>query len=1238
MGTGITMIVYSENYYLLKRLLTQPRSIPRQSERTPFEDEQKAQVLATLLAHSQLATPRLNPETVEALLAGKQGWPTTEGGEYFYAGSLPISFKSLKELGLISFYAGWLQTHFCLPREPQEVHETVKPLLQAMKVLQDIRWGSEELLKPCFTLPFQKATKLIKSSAPDGYLETLDCVHKNKEKVSIQLENYLINDSFLLYLWREIRTVKASVEEAFLHWCDVLITGIGTLRIPNMGAFHEGERKEFEDVFLKHLYEDPELNTDWKTLQTRWILEERANQWVTQSTDLDTLVNQWKELHTEPQNRWEMLHWYERESGHFHFIFPIPYAPVLLNYIQWHLHIDHHSFSASDKLEDLFALALDKPIMTPIIFYLLPEFFHSPDFALYLLARPSTSVIGVERLLSKYLQEWGRMSSDSSKRKIQTECVNLISDLFLGHIQKESDILPHEVITLIRNYSQEDISSENQSNRFFQSFISNISIAQINFLIPAIKETFSDSTKLSFTPTKDLFLIFQLLGKLHNEGIPNSSPDAEYLQSLIIHIIKNAFQSVWDNTDNKYLLWSEKITSLPWQLLDDHYVIDLSNTLPSVRVITTSLRINFGQNFSYKDCSRKRGSIVFLLQVLIVLSREKSNAFLIPKLLKIIEWVGFSLQENEEKYSLYLFEEPSHLDSVDLWIEVCISANYFSDESFQRMIDVFDHNVSIRRILELYQHTQQSKRKEDILEKINEGSFKNLSEEGLNNLEPAILIATNTNMAELANKLTIAGDQFIRERFGASPRDHYIKDRVDQWTFYQYQSKLIEIYHDKMLSTYQKQEKITSFPIPDFHTKGEYQKSSERFNRYVLASVLIEEDPVQSCRILEHLIKENQQVQYVNNWFAASLNRLEKEHADQHAYRRVLQEYKRTLPQFSPSNLNIQATQNYLSCLLELREYSDIEVCWLLLDESKRQSLSVAYVYCKKLKATGEIQKAINLLEKLKNYHQYAVLPQEQKLLLNQLNDMLINDIEPKKLVSATKTIMSERRTLEELTRYYHEIKDLPPQDLGKIISDKNLKEFLYENVIAVCKELLKRVSSLRQPTKTKDTTSYKITEEDNINNWFTSLFDQRLHPWGIHCSGQKQLGDSPNTETNNPGELDGYFETALKEGIAIFEAFRLFSNDTNVIKNHLNKLSDYNPEGLDPIFIMGYCDVKNFGRLCSNYQSTIKSTPYTNFSEPISKNEMLPINQGGLFTFSETRSLHGRQEITFFHILLNLH
>lgn len=1221
------MIVYSENYYLLKRLLAPPRSNPRQSERTPFEDEQKAQVLATLLAHSQLATPRLNPEMVEAFLNGKQGWPTTKGDEYFYTNSLPISFKDLQELGLISFYTGWLQTHFCLPREQQEVHETVKPLLQTMKVLQDIRWGSEELLRPCSALPFQQATELIKPFAPDGYLEALDCVHKNKEKVSIQLENYLINDSFLLYLWREIRIVKPSVEEAFSHWCDVLITGIGTLRIPNMGAFHEGERKEFEDAFFKNLYDDPELNTTWKTHQTRWILEERANQWVTQSTDLDTLVNQWKELHTEPQNRWEMLHWYERESGHFRFIFPIPYAPVLLNYIQWYLHIDHHSFSASDKLEDLFALALEKPIMTPIIFYLLPEFFHTPDFALYLLARPSTSVIGAERLLSKYLQEWGRISSDSSKRKIQTECVNLITDIFLGHIQKESGILPHEVITLIRHYSAGGVSSENQVNSFFQSFISKISVAQISFLIPAIKETFSDSSKLSFTPSEDLFLIFRLLEKLHDEGIPNSSPDAECLQSVIIHIMESAFKSVWNNTENKYLLWNEKTTSLSWELLDQKHVEKLLNFMPNIWDIK-NIHSHYG----------KRHVLAFLLQALVVIVRKKPLSILIQPLLQIIGLFGFVAQDNEDEYYFSLFEEPLHNDDADLWVEVCISANYFSDESFQRLIQVFDHNVSIRRILELYQHTQQSKRKEDILEKINTGSFKSLSEEGLNNLESAILIATDTNMAELANKLAVAGDQFITERFGKSPRDHYIRNRIDQWTSYQYKSALIEIYYDATLSISQKQNKIRSFPIPDFHTKGEYQKSSEQFKRYILASVLIEEDPVQSCHILEQLIKEDQQEPYVNNWLAASLNKLEKEHADQHAYRRTLQEYKRMLPQFSPSNLNIQATHNYLSCLLELHEYSDIEVCWSSLDETKRQSLPVASIYCKKLKGTGEIQKAIGLLEELKNYHKYSNLPKEQQQLLDELNDIIINDVETKKWTHALEMTIFKKRTVEQLTQYYREIKDCPPQDLGKIISNKDLKEFLYENVIAVCKELLKRVAYLRQKKATKNTASYKIAGEDNINNWFTSLFDQRLHPWGIHCTGQKQIGDSPNPETNNPGEIDGYFETAKKDDISIFEAFRLFSNNTKVITDHLNKLAGYNPVGLDPIFILGYCDVKNFGTLCSNYQSTIKSTPYTNFSEPIGKNEMLPINQGRLFAFSETRALYDRQEITFFHILLDFH
>jgi hypothetical protein len=139
-----------------------------------------------------------------------------------------------------------------------------------------------------------------------------------------------------------------------------------------------------------------------------------------------------------------------------------------------------------------------------------------------------------------------------------------------------------------------------------------------------------------------------------------------------------------------------------------------------------------------------------------------------------------------------------------------------------------------------------------------------------------------------------------------------------------------------------------------------------------------------------------------------------------------------------------------------------------------------------------------------------------------------------------------------------------------------------------------------------------------------------------IGLRDQKRGGQS--TSGKSPGEIDGYITDAKNRRLSIFEAFRLFSLNTTVISEHLNKISGYDNESLSPVFIAAYCDVSDFSALVRDYAEFITSRDYTGFtveSEAGSRVETLH-NSDHLWLGMERR-LRNHREIIFYHLLLNM-
>ena len=134
----------------------------------------------------------------------------------------------------------------------------------------------------------------------------------------------------------------------------------------------------------------------------------------------------------------------------------------------------------------------------------------------------------------------------------------------------------------------------------------------------------------------------------------------------------------------------------------------------------------------------------------------------------------------------------------------------------------------------------------------------------------------------------------------------------------------------------------------------------------------------------------------------------------------------------------------------------------------------------------------------------------------------------------------------------------------------------------------------------------------------------------------QKRGGQSVSGK--DTGEIDGYITDARNKRLSIFEAFRIFSLETTVISDHLNKIAGYDNESLSPVFIAAYCDVSNFDELVRGYAKFIANQSYSGFTvESGTGSEVEPQFSTDHLWLGMERRRRGNREIIFYHLLLNM-
>ena len=324
-----------------------------------------------------------------------------------------------------------------------------------------------------------------------------------------------------------------------------------------------------------------------------------------------------------------------------------------------------------------------------------------------------------------------------------------------------------------------------------------------------------------------------------------------------------------------------------------------------------------------------------------------------------------------------------------------------------------------------------------------------------------------------------------------------------------------------------------------------------------------------------------------------------------------------------------------LDVMIQVGDQQRADEYWRKLTGEQHRTREILLPYCKGLIQRGKPLAASQIINE---FRECNLILSEHDVglaeLITQLSQALPNQNSVLDIVHAMAE--SSQRSIDQLRQHYLRITGGSFEDYVQITGGGRSKEMFLKKVITeVAGELLLRKKNLQSQQST-DGQLNKIIHEDLINDWFASLVDMRMAEARIGFRDQKRTGSSESGKS--PGESDGLITDSKNRRIAIFEAFRLFSLNKKVITEHLNKVSGYDAEALSPVFMVAYCDAKDFSKLTVGYHNFISKTDYTGY-----KKDGLAVKideesvTDNLWVCTETR-LRGEREVMFCHLLLNMH
>lgn len=916
------------------------------------------------------------------------------------------------------------------------------------------------------------------------------------------------------------------------------------------------------------------------------------------------------------------------------------YISLLASAIEGNIRIDGQLLVSHGFTEELLELAASRPILRHVLFNLLPEWGNF-NYKIFLLSQPDTCDIALFYLTQQSFSNL-RRGGHSFTHHFDKGFQQLVCYEYHRAIEVEVDSgnrLLKAVEFMGERCGLHTLDfSESYEYQFLLCFLESLDTQRVAQLGQAFSQRPARSEKTPGYHSQRHYwylLGFWLIERLESVGIDQSGTISHSLKTALLNYYKVEFEENLAGT-RRSLEPNYFFSALPWhKLIGNGGIGEL--LAPSNRCGDWLVKLSYsnGSNFSVAS------AVKHYLQVLMCLGRpqriSKDWERVANRVLEIVRTLGFGPRAE----ATHLFDEPLSPNKFDLWSTFCSYTNLIQDSQYDDFIERCLPLIPLNQLFFLLERCTVIARTQKLQEAIATRQSSDTEDLGLSGLEQAFISACDAGHTAFATKLLASAKAILAEdRFAKATNLHVLRIRK-VWLSYEYKWQLISLLETSKHNPKNFAEAAYQVQIPhENHGNTSHEdrvqwQECEHFRRYIVAASYCETEPERSVAIMEALYKETQSSHHS---FMLFKGRIASQRAKPNTtgLRHALSQFLGSLDSMEPELMPTTWVASILDSYRQLQDSPKIDDFWMKLNQDQQAKREILHPYCLALIERGDALIAQKIISRYRELNQQA----SDALGITDLMDELGRNLPSPLSMSQLVQVMSEesQRSNAQLTNHYNQIVSKDFEGYVAIVGQgQSPEEFLKGVVQEVAQELLLRKKNLQlHQENSQGAISFRITQEDLINDWFTSLFDKRMAEARVGFRDQKRAGQSRSGKS--PGEIDGYITDARNNRLSIFEAFRLFSLDTTVIFEHLNKIAGYDNESLSPVFIAAYCDVSDFDELVRGYAELITKQDYVGYAKESGGSSKVEVQRhtDDLWLGMERRR-RGHREIIFYHLLLNM-
>lgn len=1186
----------------------------------------KVEIVSKILIKSKLNFT-LDRNTINAFLSGKQKVKLLSTNDELNIQS-SVTIEELENLSLIWFINNKARVPYSYENQDNlTIHDTVNNLSSLIYGLNNYERSELQVTK-------NQILQIIEDLNSVGYLD-----YKYNDKFTFKF-SYEDIKPVGSELWKLLYLNNKSRKDAFEKWLYLMFNAFDYSDIINLDFENEKSKNDFLDEVIDYILSSEELQETWSDTYKKLYLEANRHHYSIYYQNVE-LPNELKKLNPDKNMLDAFLWWDNRSIAHLLFPMGISVYENLIYFVvkNDNLLLDENlSFYRTKKL---FSNCLNRPFLAG---QLLTNLFNDSLIPFYF-SDSKTIVIGMMHILSNnntpnlrtdtndYMTQWKKIIWDQSLEIFfsffenlpnKKEAAEIISEFLILLSQdiynKDDRIISYLATTLEYLEKVRTRQISNQPKEFLLKTILDELVHRV------IAKDFGNNFSFSL-PYEKINLLLWLLSKVYKESLEvKSGNDTISLASRIIEevieLYKNSINNALESTG---LQEDERLSRINWAL-----VLQLSTNIQKQEFF--DIGKNLLQNIQIADTEIYSKLQTIRVHLKLILSLYTSSS--VDEKLEVEKAILETVKcfTDTQNWKSDLFQAFLERDKNVMFEELVQISNQFSDKGQEEFIAHILKNASIANLFKLLKHTTSQKRKNQILDKL---TNQQISQKDF------------TSIPEIIESLVLSLNEPDLQVY-AEPLLHILEQnqKVNNYTKtlqeIKYKSTVAKIFNQNVLTKDEKIQQINQVPNPyndkrNFgNSKQSMQAEIDRYRRFIIGLLYFDDEPQKTYNYLKALLDESVQPSYASNMLNVRYRIIEKKIQNDdkmyfEAYKSAIEEWESYSKSFSNHALD---KYEYLLLLQGYQTINDSEkflTYWNQIPEYMKKDLNFVPIRCKFLQKQHLSHKALEYIEEINQFH--GLLDTQEKAKLENIRRELNENLEVKysKKLAPKENFESTRLSLQDAQNYWLKIKNMSDEDHANIFSRSQnftFNDFSLEMMRLIALELLERKENI------KDKSKKLLYIEDMINDWVTSLINQRMD--FIHWSARDQSRGGKSASNKGSGERDIIVSNQSKNDLFLIEAFRLFGCTKQTIKNHMDKLDGYNAKGCRVLIALVYCKVSDFPKLCNDYKDYLAQQQYKHFDViDLSQHLFLNIDSGkaNLKIFQETRKKN-QDDIVLYHLL----